>query len=95
MDQAGLDAALELAEELLGDSLGQLNGDVAGESVGDDHVGGAGDEPVALDVADEVQFLALEQAIALLVEAGALALSSSPTLSRPTLGFRWRRTRST
>jgi hypothetical protein len=47
--------AAQLGEDQLGGALRHLDRDVAGEAVRDDHVGHAGRDRVALDVADEVK----------------------------------------
>ena len=61
-------------QDALDDALGDLEGDVPGEAVADDDVGDAGEQVLALDVADEAQGRLLEPVEGLLDEVVALAL---------------------
>ena len=71
VEEALFDALAEFAHDALNDAFGDFDGDVAGETVGDDDVGHAADQRVALDVADEVGFLAGEESVGLLDNGGA------------------------
>ena len=61
-------------QDALDDPLRDLEGDVPGEAVADDDVGDAGEQVLALDVADEAQGRRLEPVEGLAHEVVALAL---------------------
>src|SRR5205085_5719130 len=61
----GRDLLAERVEERLDRPLEELQADVAGEAVGDDDVGGAGEELAALDVALEAQVALGEEPVRL------------------------------